>query len=143
MHMIRKKRNEKSSVIPVRPPAPSVDEVLADVQGADSDDFVFTSGLTLGDDDSLEAEWSEMLSAEDTSEGPDLKRFAKVDEKYKKILKFVRIHESLKSELQELEKSSEQLIKSRELIIAERSALEKKLEKQQSLMKISFKDKST
>ena len=131
--MIRKKRNDKAAVLPVRPSPPALHEIQADIQNAPDDDFVFISAEDFKDVDVNLSIFQNDSNSEGTNTKPDEKSILKVEEQYNKVLKFVKLHKSLIDGQKELLQSSKALAKTCEIVQEERKALQVKLEEQQKL----------
>ena len=132
MHMIRKKRSDKPTVLPVRPPPPSIEEISDDIQNANDDDIVFTSGQSF-EDVNTNMIFTKTNSTEEEFEKVNFKVYTKVEEEYNKVLKFVKLQKNLKEGQTELLETCSKLAKSSEIVETERAALETKLNQQQEL----------
>ena len=133
MNIIKRKHRDKPSTLPVRPPAPSLDEIQIDIQNADDDDYVFISGQNIDEKESNIEISSLKLKLDDENGKPDLKTITKVEQQHNKVVEFVKLYNNLVNGQIDLNKSSQHLFETSEKVQVEKTVLQSKLEEQEKL----------
>ena len=133
MNIIKRKHRDKPSALPVRPLAPSLDEIQIDIQNADDDDYVFISGQNIDEKESNIEISSLKLKLDDENGKPDLKTITKVEQQHNKVVEFVKLYNNLVDGQIDLNKSSQHLFETSEKVQVEKTVLQSKLEEQEKL----------